>query len=244
MMLVVAYAIPILLAVGLGLGVSVFGFLQYRATARIAPELRLVVLLLVVGIGAMLSVALTTRELDDTRITGLMTYGDVADGFTASRWLSLFLVVASFLEVARGWVEDQRRPAPDPARPLLLTMLAYYVGTILVQAVASDETGFSPRDFYVPVVLAAVYYQRTSNLSLVFGAARGVILALMLSSLAGHLAEAGLRHPSSGLRRHPRHRLAALRADAARERAWVRSRCWASSLETALAGALAGHCAG
>jgi len=183
MLLVVAYAIPVLLAVALGLGVAVFGFLQYRAAARVTPELRLAVLLLVVGAGAMLSVALTTRELDDTKVTGLMTYGDVADGFAASRWLSLFLMVASFIEVARGWVEDQRRPSPDPARPLLLTMLAYYVGTILIQAVASDEPGFTLRDFYVPVVLAAVYYQRPSRMSLIFGAARGVILALMLTSL-------------------------------------------------------------
>ncbi len=183
MTIVIAWAIPVMLAVMLGLGVAVFGFLQYRAAARVTPELRLVVLLLVVGAGAMLSVALTTRELDDSKVTGLMTYGDVADGFAASRWLSLFLMVASFIEVARGWVEDQRRPAPDPARPLLLTMLAYYLGTILVQAVASDEPGFSLRDLYVPVVLAAVYYQRPANMALLFGAARGVILALMLASL-------------------------------------------------------------
>lgn len=185
MALVIAYAIPSLVVIALALGLAFTCVVQYRLTAAARPELRLVVLLLGVGIGALLSVALTTRELDDSKATGAAVYADFADGFAASRWFSLFLVIASFIEVARGWVEDLARPRADPARPLLLTMLAYYVGTILIQAVASDEPGFALRSLYVPVVLAGVYYQRPADMAPVFGAARLVILALMLASLGG-----------------------------------------------------------
>ena len=185
LVLVLAYAIPAFVIVALALGFAFTGVVQYRLTAAARPELRLVVLLLIVGLGALLSVALTSRELDDSKATGVAMYADFADGFAASRWFSVFLVIAAFIEVARGWVEDLARKAADPARPLLLTMLAYYLGTILIQAVASDEPGFFLRSLYVPVVLAAVYYQRPVDMAPVFGAARLVILTLMLASLGG-----------------------------------------------------------
>ena len=178
-------AIPVILAIALALGLAVGCVLQYRLAAGVRPELRLVVVLLIVGLGALLSVALTARELDDAKATGTVTYDDVAGGFAASRWFSLFLVLASLIEVGRGWAEGRLRSAPDPARPLLWTMLAYYFGTALVQAVASDVPDFFLRSVYVPVVLAAVCCQRPGDLAPVFGAARLVILALMIASLGG-----------------------------------------------------------
>jgi exopolysaccharide production protein ExoQ len=179
-----AYAIPAFIIVAFALGLAFACFVQYRLTSAASPELRLVVLMLVVGIGALLSVALMSRELDDSKVTGAPTYADVVDGFAASRWISLFLIVASFIEIARGWIEERRRALPDPAQPLLFTMLAYYVGTVLIQAVASDVPDFSARSLYVPVVLAAIYYQRPVSIDPIIGAARLVILTLMLGSLA------------------------------------------------------------
>ena len=178
-------AIPVVLAIALALAFAVGCVLQYRLVAAVRPELRLVAVLLIVGLGALLSVALTTRELDDAKATGTVTFDDVAGGFAASRWFSLFLVVASLIEVARGWAEGRLRAAADPARPLLWTMLAYYLGTALVQAVASDVPDFSLRSIYLPVVLAAVCSQRPVDLAPVFGAARLVIVTLMIASLGG-----------------------------------------------------------
>jgi O-antigen ligase len=178
------YAVPALLVVAAALGLASAWVLQYRFTAGVAPEWRLATVLLVVGIGALLSVALTSRNLDDAKGGSPVTWDDLAGGFTASRWFSLFLVMASLVEVARGWLQDFARKTDDPARPLLFAMLAYYLGTTLIQAVASDHPGFSARSLYVPILLAAVWYQRPLRLALVLGAARVVILALMIGSLA------------------------------------------------------------
>lgn len=180
-----SYAIPALLVIAFALGVAAACVFQYRMTASVAPEWRLAAVVLIVGVGALLSVALTSRDLDDAKGGNLVTYDDLAGGFTASRWFSLFLVLASLIEVARGWLQDRARRASDPARPLLLAMLAYYVGTTLIQAVASDHPEFTLRSFYVPILLAAVWYQRPERLWPLVGAARWVILALMLGSLAG-----------------------------------------------------------
>ncbi len=178
-----AYAIPAFIIVAFALGLALACILQYRVTAAASPALRLAVVLVVVGVGALLSVALTTRELDDTKASSTLIYDDVAGGFAASRWFSLYLVLASLVEIARGWVADRRRTAPDPARPLLWTMLAYYLGTVLVQAAASDQPDFSARSLYLPILLAAIYYQRPAGIAPMLGAARLVILALMAGSL-------------------------------------------------------------
>jgi exopolysaccharide production protein ExoQ len=185
MALFLVTAIPVVLAIALALGLAAGCVLQYRLTAGVRPELRLAVVLLIVGLGALLSVALTTRELDDAKAMGAVTYDDVSGGFAASRWFSLFLVLASLIEVARGWANARLRVSADPARPLLWTMLAYYFGTALIQAVASDVPDFSLRSLYVPVLLAAVCCQRPGDLAPVFGAARLVILTLMIASLGG-----------------------------------------------------------
>ena len=179
------YLVPALLAVSAGLSVAVSWVLLYRLVSLVAPEWRLVVIVLVVGLGALLSVALTSRNLDETDGGHLVFYDDLAGGFTASRWFSLLLMMASLVEVVRGWLRDRARVSVDPARPLLLAMAAYYVGTMLIQAMASDHPDISLRILYVPILLAAVFYQRPRSLAPVLGAARIVILALMIGSLAG-----------------------------------------------------------
>ena len=185
MMFFLGYLIPVILAVAVGLGLATAWVLQYRLLASVTPEWRLAVIVLVVGMGALLSVALTSRNLDETGGGHLVFYDDLAGGFTASRWFSLLLVMASLIEVVRGWLQERHRAAVDPARPLLVAMLAYYLGTTLIQAVASDHPEFSARTLYVPVLLTAVFHQRPRSLALILGVARIVILVLMIGSLAG-----------------------------------------------------------
>ena len=179
------YAIPALLAILFALGLATTWVLQYRLTARVPSEWRIAIILLVVGFGALLSVALTSRDLNETQGGTLVIYDDLAGGFEASRWFSVFLVMVSLIEVARGWLQDRDRASPDPARALLIAMLTYYVGTTLIQAIASDHPEFSLRALYVPILLTAVFYQRPARMAPVVGAARIVILTLMLGSLAG-----------------------------------------------------------
>ena len=181
----IVYAIPALLAIAFALGLATTWVLQYRLTARIPPEWRIATILLVVGFGALLSVALTSRDLNETQGGTLVIYDDLVGGFAASRWFSVFLVMASLIEVARGWLHDRNRASPDPARALLFAMLAYYIGTTLIQAIASDHPEFSLRALYVPILLTAVFYQRPMRMEPVVGAARIVILTLMLGSLGG-----------------------------------------------------------
>lgn len=186
MLTVLAYAIPYLFTIGLALGVAAAGLLQYRIAARLSPEFRISTAVLIVGVGALLSVALTSRTLDEDKIgTGLLivTSDDLAGGFTASRWLSLLLVSVSMIEVARGWVRDRHDEAADPARALLFAMLAFHLGTMFVQVTASDHPGFSLRDLYVPIVLTAIYYQRPQSLAPILSTARWTILVLTLGSL-------------------------------------------------------------
>ena len=185
MLLVLGYAIPALFIMSVALGLAFVCVMQYRLASAVRAEWRLAGVLLVVGVGALLSIALTTRDLDETKATAALTYGDLAGGFAASRWLSLFLVVASLVEIARGWIEQRRRRLPDPAQAMLVAMLAYYVGTVLIQSIASEQPEFNPRDLYLPILLAAIWYQRTVNLEPVIATARLVILMLMLGSLAG-----------------------------------------------------------
>ncbi len=201
MELVFGYAIPVLFIIGCALATAFAGVLQYRLTAQARPELRLAAAMLVVGFGALLSVALTTRDLDDSKATTGATYADFADGFASSRWFSLFLVAASFVEIVRGRIAAWRRPEADPAWPLLVTMLGYYLGTALIQAVASDHPEFAPRSLYVPIVLAAIWYQRPAAIETVVAAARLVILTLMLGSLAAIWLRPGfvIHRPEPGL---------------------------------------------
>jgi exopolysaccharide production protein ExoQ len=182
------FALPYLFMVALALGLALAGLLQYRLAGRITPEARVVAVVLIVGAGALLSVALTSRTLNEAHIESgelIVTYDDFAKGFAASRWLSLFLIGVSLIEVARGWIRARAAESPDPARPVLWALLAYYFGTLLVQAVASDNPGFSHRALYVPAVLLAMYYQRPHTLAPILTAAKWAILAVTVGSLIG-----------------------------------------------------------
>ena len=180
-------SLPYLFMVAFAFGLAVASLLQYRLAGRITPEARIVCAVVTIGLGALLSVALTSRTLDEARIAAgdvVVTYGDYASGFAASRWLSLLLIVGALIEIVRGWVGARALALPDPALPILLGLVAYYFGTILIQAAVSDKTGFSFRSLYVPIVLIAVYYQRPHRLDAILGAAKWALLATTLGSLA------------------------------------------------------------
>ena len=87
------------------------GLLQYRLAARVPPQWRVAAVVLLIGVGALLSVALTTRSLDDSLLYAgrFVLYDDYANGFAASRWLSLLLLGAAVIEVIRGWVRQRYR---------------------------------------------------------------------------------------------------------------------------------------
>lgn len=177
------YVLAFLLAVAIPLG----GTFQYRAGRLVSPDMRLVVLLSVIAAGALLTVALTPRTLNehDAAATGRQLVSELGDGFAASRYLNIFLVGAGFVELVRGWINSRTLTAPDPARPILLGLVAFYIGTIAIQALGSEHPEFSYKSFYVPIVLLAVYYQRLTDIRLVVEVAKFAILALMVTSLAG-----------------------------------------------------------
>lgn len=180
-------SLPYAFMVAFAFGLAVAGFLQYRLAGRITPEARLVAVVVTVGLGALLSVALTSRTLDEARIAAgevITTYSDYADGFAASRWISVLLIAGALIEIARGWVRARTAGMPDPALPILIGLVAYYFGTIIIQASVSDDTGFSLRSLYVPILLLAVYYQRPQRLELIMSAAKWALLTVMLGSLA------------------------------------------------------------
>ncbi|MBC7938141.1 MAG: O-antigen ligase family protein, partial [Chitinophagaceae bacterium] len=180
-------SLPYALMVAFAFGLAVAGFLQYRLVGRVTPEARLVAVVLTVGLGALLSVALTSRTLDEARIAAgevITTYSDYASGFAASRWISLLLIAGAVIEIARGWVGARTTSVPDPALPMMIGLIAYYFGTILIQACVSDDTGFSLRSLYVPILLLAVYYQRPRRLEHILSAAKWALLVVTTGSLA------------------------------------------------------------
>ena len=178
-------ALPGLIVVGFALGVTLLGLLQYRLGSKVSAEWRAGLMVVVVGIGAFLSVALTSRTLSETRIEEgvVVMYEDFADGFAASRWLSLLLLAASIIEVARGWAAARAAARRDPASPLLYALLAYYFGTLLIQGLASEHTGFSYKALYVPIMLTGAYYLPVGQVRGVLEAAKWVMLLLTLGSL-------------------------------------------------------------
>lgn len=179
------------------------GLLQYRITGSITAEVKVACAVLLIGVGALLSVALTTRTLNETGVEGGRTvlYDDYVSGFAASRWLSLFLLAAAVVEIARGWLKAHRSTQADPAAPLLVALLTYYLGTMLVQGFWSEHIGFSHKELYVPVLLLAVYYLRVTDLAPVMSAAKWVIMALTFGSLAGIVIRPDfvLHRPDPGL---------------------------------------------
>lgn len=184
---VLAFLVPAAVFVALGLAVALFGLLQYRLAGLVAPHRRVAAALLVIGIGALLTVALTTRQLDERVFAEgqVVLYEDFASGFAASRWLSLLLLGAALVEIIRGGLRARMAPAHDPAWPVLAALLLFYAGTLLVQGFLSQHVGFSHKELYLPIVLLAVYFQPVRDLDSVLGAAKAVILALTLGSLVG-----------------------------------------------------------
>lgn len=199
---VLVYAVPYLFTVAIAFGVAMLAFLQYRLAARVAPEIRLVSVVLVMGIGALLSVVLTSRTLDETALAAgvIATYDDFAKGFAASRWLSLVLVATSLIEIVRGWVRARAVGLPDPATPVLMALVSFYGGTLFVQAALSDFPGFSFRSLYVPLVLLGVYYQWPRRPGLVLAAAKGAILLVTTGSLVAMVLrpDFAIHHPDPG----------------------------------------------
>ena len=196
-------ALPALIVIGFAFGVALLGLLQYRLGGRVSAEWRATLMVVVVGIGALLSIALQSRTLSETRIEeGVVVMAeDFADGFAASRWLSLLLLAASLVEVARGVAAARVNPQRDPATPILYALLAYYGGTLLIQAVASEHTGFSYKSLYVPIVLMAAYYLPVRRVGLLLAAAKWVMLLLTLGSLGAAVVAPDfvLHRPDPGL---------------------------------------------
>lgn len=179
--------IPAAILIALSLGTSLLFLAQYRLAGRVSSQVRVATAVVVIGIGAVLSVALTTRNLDESVLTAGRTvlYEDYAGGFAASRWLSLLLLAAAVVEIFRGWVRRRGARQSDPAWPLLAALLLFYSGTLVVQGFLSEHVGFSYRELYLPIILLAAYYQPVRDFRLIFSAAKWAILALTLGSLIG-----------------------------------------------------------
>jgi exopolysaccharide production protein ExoQ len=183
----VGLLVPSAIFVSVALALALVVLLQYRLTDRTSPEVKVAAALAMIGFGALLSIALLTRSLNETATGGsrIVLYEDYAGGFAASRWISVFLLGAALVEIIRGWLRTRLTPTRDAALPLLASMLLFYLGTLVVQAGLSEHTGFSSKELYVPIILAAVYYQPVRNLRLIFGAAKLAMLALTVGSLLG-----------------------------------------------------------
>ena len=198
-----AVAFPSTVLVAAAFALALAGLLQYRLVARTSPQLRVAAALFVIGFGALLSVALTQRSLDEssTGQRGILFYEDFASGFTASRWISLILLGAALIEIIRGFLRKRLASVPDPAWPLLASMLIFYLGTLLVLGTLSEHVGFSYQELYLPIVLLAVYYQPVRDLRLILGAAKLVVLALTLGSLLGIAVRPDfvMHRPDSGI---------------------------------------------
>ena len=178
--------IPYALAMLVALAIPLAGWGQYRLGAIVSPDLRLMILLLLVALGAIFMIGFTSRNLDESRLiaqSAREAYEDAAGGFAASRVFSAFIVGAGFIEVIRGWLLSRASGTPDPARPILLALLGLYLGTMLIQGVASEVPSFSYKNFYPVIALLAVYYQRVSDLTRVITMVKLVIMVLTVGSL-------------------------------------------------------------
>ena len=204
-----AFVAILLLGLGLAsvvlsaLGVSVVALLQFRLSAVLRPQARINAILFIVAVGALLSIALTVRNLDEAQrdAANFIRYEDLASGFTASRWLTLALIGASLVEAMAGRLRARRQTAPDPASSLLWSMLAFYVGTLLIQSTASLHPTFPYKDLYLPIVLAAVYYQRLGQTGAVLTGAKAGLLLLTLGSIVAAVVAPNfaLHRPDPGL---------------------------------------------
>ncbi len=196
-------ALPYLLAFLLALAIPMGTVVQYRLVRTVSPDNRIIVLLVLVAVGAMVSVALTPRTLNerDLETAGRQLMSDFDEGFAASRYLNVLIVGAGFVELLRGWLTSRAQRVPDPARPILYGLVGFYVGTILIQAVGSAHPEFGYQSLYVPIVLLTVYYQRVTDLARIVDVAKLCVLALMVASLAAIAIKPDfvLHRPDSGV---------------------------------------------
>lgn len=193
--------LPFVMAVVVALTVSVMALTHYRVVARIPSDVRIALLLAVLAAGAMTTVAIGPRMLNEKLFKPEFVYAsDSAAGFMTSRVLSALIVGAALVEIARGWREAIRRQWHDPAWPVVLGVAAYYFGTLLFQAVGSDHPAFSPRSLYVPVVLLAACLLRVDRLDRTVETAKWCIFACALGSLGMALVrpDFALSSPYSG----------------------------------------------
>ena len=81
------WLLPLAILVPISIAAALLGLLQYRLAGRVSSEVRVAAAVLVVGIGTLLSVALTSRNLNETLLRGgeVALYEDYASGFAASR---------------------------------------------------------------------------------------------------------------------------------------------------------------
>ena len=200
---VLGLLVPGAIFVALAMAVVLLGLLQYRLAAWVSAENRAAVAILVVGVGALLSVALTARNLneDSPAAAGLVLYEDFASGFAASRWLSLLLLGTALVETLRGFLRARLSHESDPAWPVLLAMLMFFFGTLAVQAFLSEHVSFALHDLYVPVLLLAVYQQHVHDMRRILSAAKLATLALILGSLIGIAVQPDfvLHRPAPGI---------------------------------------------
>ncbi len=183
----VGLLLPASIFIALAIGALLLALLQYRLMGRISPDTRVAAAVVLIALGAVLSVALMTRSLNETSLAAnqMVFYDDYASGFAASRWLTLILLGAAIVEIIRGWVRARTASATDPAWPMLASMLLFFAGTLVVQGFLSEHTGFSFKGLYVPIFLVAVYYQPVRDLRLIFGVAKLAIFVLTAGSLLG-----------------------------------------------------------
>ena len=178
--------LPYVLAFLLALAIPIGAVLQYRLVRAVSPDMRIIVLLVLIAVGAMVSVGLTPRTLNerDLETAGRQLMSDFDEGFAASRYLNVLIVGAGFVELLRGWLTSRVRAVADPARPVLYGLVGFYVGTIVIKAVGSAHPEFGYQSLYVPIVLLTVYYQHITNLARIIDVAKLCVLALMVASLA------------------------------------------------------------
>lgn len=193
--------VPFAMAAALALILSALALTQYRVVEHIPADVRVLLLLLVVAAGALTTVAISPRVLNEKLLKPEFVYAsDSAAGFMTSRVLSALIVGAALVEIVRGWFEAARRRWEDAAWPVVLGVAAYYFGTLLFQAVGSEHPTFSPRSLYVPVVLLAACLLRLERLDRVMATAKWCIFACMAGSLAAALVrpDFALSSPYSG----------------------------------------------
>jgi O-Antigen ligase len=178
--------LPFAIAMLVALLLPVLGLLQYRWVAQVSPDARVIILLLLMALGAILSIGFTNRSLDESHLlanSAREVHEDGAGGFAASRLFSAFLVGAGFIEIVRGWLNSRASKVADPAQPILLALLGLYLGTLLIQGIASDVPSFSYKNLYPLTAFLALYYQPVKNLPRVVGAVKLAIIVLSVSSL-------------------------------------------------------------